>query len=198
MESINSLDNLEEPPGDIQAAIVDPRTFYLRRDGDAYEADVTNFGEAQEDQEREHLVVNTAPDFIHRSDVDQAMTIGGLISCVAVIIEAGNDAGTQLLIGMHFTTGYHTGQDDALNARGASALQAMQLLSDGFQITRVHLCHPLQFNAFNLQGRVHENTTTNLDALRAFFGNGICQTHVLGQTQVTAQLGTDGEVAIDV
>ncbi len=194
LESIGGIEYLADPPANIQAAINDERIFHMWKDGEYYDADVTNYLVNQgEPADVQHLEVNTAPDIVVRGELAQTMRIAGLISCVAVIIEAGNDDGTQQLIGMHFTTGYHTAADGSLNARGTNALQAMTLLVDGNNITRVHLCHPMQIN-----GQPQPATLTNLQNLQGHFGAGICQTHILGQTHVTARLGTDGAVTIDV
>lgn len=194
LESIQGLDNLPDAPTTIQEAINDVRTFYLFRNGEYYESDVTNYIQPQgEPVDRHHLEVNTAPDIVIRGEVPQTLRISGLISCVAVIAEAGNDEGTQILIGMHYTTGYHTGDNEALNARGTDALQGMQVLADGYNITRVHLCYQLQLNRIPQPA-----TVTNLQNLRAFFGEGICQTYPLNQNHVTARLDPDGTVAIGV
>ncbi len=194
LESIQGLDNLPDSPNSIQEAINDVRTFYLFRNGEYYESDVTNYIQAQgEPVDRHHLEVNTAPDIVIRGDVPQTLRISGLISCVAVIVEAGNDDGTQLLIGMHFTTGYHTGENEALNARGTDALQGMRLLADGYNITRVNLCYQLQLN-----GHPQPATVTNLQTLRGFFGGGICREYALNQNHVTARLSPDGAVQVGV
>lgn len=194
MEAIGGIEYLADPPANIQAAITDERFFHLWRNGGWYEADVTNYLANQGDPtNRQHLRVNTAPDFVHRGELPQTMRIQGLISCIAIFIEASNQYGTQLLIGMHYTTGYHTEENGDINACGTNALQAMALLMDGYQMARVHLCHPLQLNE-----EPNPATVVNLERLREHFGAGNCQTHVLAQTHVTARLGSNGNVQIDI
>jgi hypothetical protein len=194
LEAIQEIDSLPNRPKTIQDATNDLRLFYLTKNGGYYETDVTKAPErGKTPTDRLHQEVNTAPDFISRGEQSQTMRISGLISCIAIFIEAADNVGTQRLIGMHYTTGYHT-EKDKISSAGLNALQLMVLLTSGLKITRVHLCHRLQINQ-----TVHEAATVNLRNLRAYFGDGNCQTHVLGQrNDVTARLAPTGNVGINV
>lgn len=196
MEAIKGLENLKKPPKTIQEAIEDLRFFHLRSVDGYYEADVTNFPtREQAPTKRLHYEVNTAPDYLLQDGrFAQTMQISGLISCIAIFIEAGDRDGTRL-IGMHYTTGYHTNPDDrSISPQGKNALQSMALMCTNLEIRAVHLCHRVQIN-----DSVHEYAATNLVNLRAHFGDGKCKVHSIGKkSDVTARLGTDGKVDIDI
>jgi hypothetical protein len=195
MEGIGGLED-RNLPATVQDAITDMRLFHLRESGEDYEADVTQMPQRLQDPARLHQEVNTAPDFISRGPIPQTMRISGLISCIAIFIEAADQAGTQRLVGMHYTTGFHSTRDDAndISAQGQNALRSMLLLCLGLQITRVHLCHRVQLN-----NTVHEKATSNLQNLTAYFGAGRCQVHSIGQkNHVTARVTPVGAVDIDI
>jgi hypothetical protein len=194
LESIHGIDYLANPPADIPAAIADARMFRLWKGGGYYEASVGGVLENHgEPVDRQHLEVSSVPDCVERGELSQTMRISGLISCVAIILEATDDAGTQLLIGMHYVTGDHTPGEGGINEKGTSTLKGMEMLAGAYDITRVHLCFLPQIG-----GATHPYTVNNLTALRAHFGAGICQDHRLGQNHVTARLESNGTVTIDV
>jgi hypothetical protein len=206
MAAIKDLDSVADRPQTIEDAINDLRLFQFFSADEDYIADATKSSKRLKEPadllhpkrptDRIHQEVNTAPDFISQGRLPQTMRISGLMSCIAIFIEAGDQHRTERLIGMHYTTLYHTNDDDnkSISAIGQNALQSMALLSTGLRITKVHLCHRIQRNE-----KPEDATTSNLKNLTAHFGMGICQIHNLGlKGDVTALLAPDGKVDIDI
>lgn len=154
---LTAINDAPQAPTTVAAALGDPRTFTMTlveddpEFGPLYGAQATALVRAvQGGRTREAAAV---PEYVQRPGAGfEEITIGGLIMCIGVIIEAGAGGLTTAAVGAHFVTPTSV-TDGALSAEGTGQLAAMLRAVAGQGTLTATLCHAASAEGVNPHGR---------------------------------------------